>query len=296
MEIKSKKNIVEAKGGQFIFYNTEKCMSLPFIIKEIFIENCYGLDNISFKEGDIIIDIGAHIGVFSIYLAKKFPEVKILAFEPSEIIYDLLLKNISLNNAKNIRAFNLAAYKDSLSELNIYFNESDSCASSVFLKKEYYNKVKTISLDDIIKNNDIKKIKLLKMDCEGSEYDIIYNSKLFNNENIEKLAIEIHEIPGQGYKKLLSYILDIFEKNNIFYKIISFNENNHKVIGNSANPMPKEILIVEQKDDKNIFYFRKMPFKDRAARLIGKFGIFLKNNNPKIYYLLKKFKKTDVKN
>ena len=290
MEFKSKKNVMELNGSQFIFYDTEERTPLPSIIQEIFIENCYGLDNISFGKGDVIIDIGAHIGVFSIYLAKKFPEVKILAFEPSEIIYNLLSKNISLNNVKNVSTFNSAVYKDSLSEVNIYFDESCSMASNIFFKKKYYNKVKTISLDDIIKNNNIKKVKLLKMDCEGSEYDIIYNSKLFNNKNIEKFAIEIHEIPGQSYKKLLNYILDTFKKDNIFYKIISSSEKNFKIIDNTANPLPKKILIVEQKDDKNVLYIKKMPFSAKIDRIIGKFGIFLKNINPRIYYLLKSLK------
>jgi len=289
MEFKSKKNIAELNDGRFIFYDAEKSTSLPSIIREIFIENCYGLDNISFKEGDVIIDIGAHIGVFSIYLAKKFPEVKILAFEPSEIIYNLLLKNILLNKVGNVKAFNLAVYRDSFSELNAYFDEFCSMASNIFFKKKYYNNVKTISLDDIIKNNNISNVKLLKIDCEGSEYDIIYNSKLFSNENIEKLAIEIHEIPGKNYKKLLGYILDVFKKENVNYTVFSFIEN--KIVDSNANSPSGKILAVERKHGQNIFYIKRMPLRNRLDRIMGKFGIFLKNKNPQIYYFLKKFKK-----
>lgn len=218
MEFKSKKNIVESGADPFIFYDTETSAVVATTVQEIFVEDCYGLKNLSFKKGDTIVDVGAHVGIFSIYLAKKFPETRILAFEPAEINFNLLLKNIILNGVKNISAFKLAVCKDSFSELNIYFNECFSNASNIFFKEKYFNKAKTISLDDITKNNNIKKIKLLKIDCEGSEYDIIYNSKLFNNKIIDQLAIEIHKIPGQDPEKLLKYIFDRFKKENVFYK------------------------------------------------------------------------------
>jgi len=298
MDLKIKKNIISICGEEFVFYDTVKSVQLPCVFNEIFIGDCYGLKDVSLEENDVVIDIGASVGALSIYLAKKFPKAKILSFEPSEINFNIFLKNIVLNKVENIKAFNLAVYKDSKSKMNITYNESNSGNSGALLNIEgkTYNEAQTISLDDIIKNNNISKVKLLKIDCEGSEYDIIYNSKLFNNKNIEKLAIEIHEIAGKDYKKLLQHILDVFEKENVFYKIISFSENNVKVIDNTANPLPKKILTVEQKKGQNIFHVKRMPFKTRLDRMIGKFGIFLKNKNPRIYYFLKKLKNGIEKN
>ncbi len=69
---------------------------------------------IDFKEGDIVIDIGANVGMVSILLAKKFPFFKIYSFEPMRNNYESFLKNIELNKVPNgvIKHFNKAVTKD----------------------------------------------------------------------------------------------------------------------------------------------------------------------------------------
>ena len=54
------------------------------------------------RQNDIIVDVGAHIGAFSVQAGQRFPQSTVYAIEPSHDSYELLLKNIGLNNCKNI--------------------------------------------------------------------------------------------------------------------------------------------------------------------------------------------------
>ena len=65
-----------------------------------------------FREGDTVIDVGAHVGVVSIYLAKKFPFIKVYAIEPDPLNYVCLTRNIEANRVTNVFAINKAISGD----------------------------------------------------------------------------------------------------------------------------------------------------------------------------------------
>lgn len=116
----------------------------------------YNFDSIDFKDGDVVIDIGGNIGMISIYLAKKYPFLKIYAFEPVKQNYENFLKNIELNNINKdiIKVFNLAITKDRRDViLTSPFNNSG--ASNI------YNNFR--GSGNIISNNDIS-IKSITFD------------------------------------------------------------------------------------------------------------------------------------
>ena len=58
------------------------------------INNVYGLSDVDFRDGDTAVDIGANVGIVSIYIAKMFPGVKVLSFEPILANYGNLVENI----------------------------------------------------------------------------------------------------------------------------------------------------------------------------------------------------------
>ena len=157
--------------------------------------------NIDFKEGDIVIDIGANVGMVSILLAKKFPFLKIYSFEPLKENYDNFIKNIELNNIPKevITAENKAVTKDGRS-ITMSINSANKGGSSTtdvisinsIMTKEN-SQVESITLEEIFNKYNINKLKLLKIDCEGSEYEILYNADTSLLKNIENLRGEFHE-------------------------------------------------------------------------------------------------------
>jgi hypothetical protein len=71
-----------------------------FILKEIFLNECYALPQNVKPDGGTILDIGANIGLASLYLHATFPDALIYAFEPFEENYQLLEKNVLFDNSK----------------------------------------------------------------------------------------------------------------------------------------------------------------------------------------------------
>lgn len=141
------------------------------------------------KNEDTIIDIGGHIGLFSIYALSWNPK-KIIAFEPIKENFDLFNDNISLNKIKNIKCYNMAAYGSS-EEIEIYFNQ-DFAAHSLIRNNGSSRKIKAISLKRIFDDNDICKCSILKLDCEGSEYKIFEELPDDYYRKIEKISMEYH--------------------------------------------------------------------------------------------------------
>ncbi len=179
----------------------------------------YDFDNIDFKEGDIVIDIGGNIGMISIYLAKKFPFLKIYAFEPVQANYNNFIKNIKLNNIPEgtITVEHCAVTKDGRNvDLMVDVeNPGGSCITEVGADRSIKNdtnvSVPSITLEDIFKKYNINHCKLLKMDCEGSEYEILYNTNPEILNRCENLRAEFHtseaiEKQFGSVEKLLTFI------------------------------------------------------------------------------------------
>ena len=181
-------------------------------------------DTISFindyvKDKDVYYDIGANIGIFSMYAALK-KNCKVIAFEPESSNYFILNKNISLNLCnEQIIAFNIAINdKDEFSFLNlseniIPGNSGNSFKNSLDINHVAYTPkfkqgVFGISLDSFIYQYNNPVPNHIKIDVDGNEYKIINGmKKVLNDENLITLAIEIN-IKAQKDIELLKVIED----------------------------------------------------------------------------------------
>ena len=170
----------------------------PFAIEAVaqeIMNKEYPLESYLFDEGDVVIDIGSHVGIISIILAKLNPELTIYAFEPLPSNFSMLLKNIEENNISNIKPFQMAVTEVSGRQVYLYDRTEElknSGGASLFTPNPHRTLVDTISLDDIFKRHHIKECNLLKIDCEGSEYDILLNSNKFQSGAVKQLLGEFH--------------------------------------------------------------------------------------------------------
>src|SRR5205085_647179 len=111
------------------------------------------------KKGDIVVDIGAHIGLFSLCAAQDAS--KVYAFEPLQDNFKLLEENIKQNNCKNIFPFQMAvARKTGQQEL---FINDNSLAPSLYINRSTARKVMvpTTSLEKFVEDMHINKISFL---------------------------------------------------------------------------------------------------------------------------------------
>jgi len=172
-------------------------------IGEIVTRNEYNLhqyENLS----TAIIDIGGNCGIATIILAKQNPESTVYTFEPHFPTYQLLVENVKINDLTNVKTFNLAVSDSSDKTLELYISPLCSGGNTTCSEKEVmdghfgrevdFTLVKCISLDDLISQNHIPSIELLKIDCEGAEFDILYNSKSFKEGVVKNIVGEFHDL------------------------------------------------------------------------------------------------------
>ena len=150
----------------------------------------YKKENFEIKPNDIVIDVGAHIGLFTIYASQFCTNGKIYSFEPVTENYELLLENIKLNNLDYITSFNQAV-SHSNESIKLFLNNDES-GHSMFSKSSKSVIVNSISLQKFFDDNKIEHCNFLKLDCEGAEYEIIKNLPLEYFQKIDKLVIEYH--------------------------------------------------------------------------------------------------------
>lgn len=77
--------------------------STAFIYREVFIENCYSQHGINVKAGDVVFDVGANIGFYSLQLALQSAQTRVFAFEPIPESFDALNRNMELHGCNNVK-------------------------------------------------------------------------------------------------------------------------------------------------------------------------------------------------
>ena len=200
----------------FVTFKTNSGLKMKIRVKStdlmqlttIWLTREYEVPDFEIKEDDTIIDIGGHIGLFMLFCKQFCHKGKIYCFEPALDNYRIFLDNIKLNDFKNIFPFNLAVSKQD-GNIPLYLND-DASGHSIFLKNSNSIQVDSITLQKIFDLNNIKKCDLLKLDCEGSEYEIIDSLPENYFSMIDKMIVEYHF--AEKNPKLLTNLIKKLER------------------------------------------------------------------------------------
>ena len=145
-------------------------------------------------KNQIIIDVGANIGDSSIYFALSGAK-KIFAIEPFPANYELAKKNIELNNLQEVIQIKLAGCSNKQGYLTVDNKKSGGGAS--LTSSKIGTKIPLVSLKNILEDNNLDSA-ILKMDCEGCEYDSILKTNDDVLKKFKTIIIEYH----YGYHNL----------------------------------------------------------------------------------------------
>jgi len=171
----------------------------------IFVEDTYIAQGfkapfLEIGEDDTVVDIGAHIGIFSIYAARKAKKGRIFSYEPHPANFHLLKRNLDLNPViENIKVFQMAVAAET--GIRDLFLASDYGTACHGFYQESHNtiEVSCITIQEIFESEELESIDFCKMDCEGAEYEILLNLPEDYYRRIKCLSIEYH--PVQGYRR-----------------------------------------------------------------------------------------------
>lgn len=183
------------------------------MMKEIYMDNLY-TDKFDVNKGDIVLDLGANIGIFTRYALKNGASL-VYSIEPDINNYTCLCNNVYNSNCVTI---NKAIYINNdtstlirktssgghvLSNINMEYNLSDMIDTI---------DVESITFDTLISDYDISHINFLKMDIEGSEIDVIYSMTREHFNKIDKIVMEYHRFAHQNDLSkrdlLIKYVLN----------------------------------------------------------------------------------------
>lgn len=179
----------------------------------------FGLNLYYFKsetDSPVIIDVGANIGDSIIYFKWLYPNAKIYAFEPLAVAYNMLEKNVKINNFKNVFAYNVALgntektiqlFSDAKGTSRL--STINKSASKQNLKKDAkFQQIIIKKLSSYKKIMALKKIDVLKIDIEGAE-GAVFDDLQSVLIKTEKVIVEYHMVPDvrdNSFDKIISVL------------------------------------------------------------------------------------------
>lgn len=190
--------------------------------KECFFDEAYtnGLPDNIINKTPVVIDIGANVGYFSLFILNKFPQAKVYSFEPMPVNFKLLNKYKNENLQLDFTVFNKAV-SNTNETIVLAYNADDSFTTSATILKNTNQsdtvEVSAITLASIIKENKIEKIDLLKLDCEGSEYKILYECPKNILQRVSAISLETHQ--GENINENTKTLAQFLEEQGFITKV-----------------------------------------------------------------------------
>lgn len=153
----------------------------------------------------IIVDIGAHIGVFSLLAAEKAMKGRVYSIEADEQNYHYLKTNVELNDLSNISTY-LLALTNYRGTGKLYFANANRAHSLCEPVSENWNEVTTDTLANFIVDNSINHVDYMKINVEGAEYSILLSTPKSIMKRIRLMLIEFHPSDKHNEHDLKRYL------------------------------------------------------------------------------------------
>jgi len=169
---------------------------------EVFVDDCYRMEwafTPFSSMSPVVVDVGAHVGSFSLRLLEVCPGATVHCYEPSPTTAEYLRQNVSANNA-SITVHQAAVSAETGTAL---FTDGQNASTINRLDADAPNatQVATLSLRDVLNALPVKP-SLVKLDCEGAEYDIVLTSSREDWDSVERLIMEYHPAPDHTWDDL----------------------------------------------------------------------------------------------
>jgi len=236
-----------------------------YFYKEIVENQVYLKYGVTLNDGDCIFDVGANIGMFTLFVNQKCSNTKIYSFEPAPPLFEILRLNTELNKV-NGKLFNFGLSNEAKTATFTFYPNNSGMSSFFADKQEDKQVVKANALkkwqseqigmadiekvmkdleklleeqfqsqtftcqlrtlSDVISENNVESIELLKIDVEKSEFDVIKGINNNDWQKIKQIVMEVHNQEGrlgqitdllriQGYE-VVAEQEDLYEGSNIY--------------------------------------------------------------------------------
>jgi FkbM family methyltransferase len=178
--------ISEANRQSLLSGSYNERMFMPLVLREYL------------EAGDVIFDIGANTGMWTIPMAKKLsPSGMVYAFEPEGEAFQAIEKNVALNELTNVVPLKIAI-ADADGTADFYIRPGSELHSLFAVNplsddnEQYVVRVKTAAIDSLVRSGSIPLPTFLKIDVEGAELLVLEGMSVAGNTKIRHILLELH--------------------------------------------------------------------------------------------------------
>ena len=176
-----------------------------FLYREIFLQHCYDPPGFYIpRPGDNVLDVGANIGVFMLYLEEKARGIRVHCFEPAGDTRAQLTRNVVENGLEQYVTVHGSAVTDRSTTVHLKqasFTGHRSLFPSEYVSSTGSEPVPSVTLHQAIDQCGVSRIELLKIDIEGAEIEVLEGADIDVWERIERVAIEFHDRTRPGCRE-----------------------------------------------------------------------------------------------
>ncbi|HEX7206953.1 MAG TPA: FkbM family methyltransferase [Nitrososphaeraceae archaeon] len=198
------------------------------------------------KEGDIVVDIGAHIGLYTIISSKRVgTKGKVVAIEAHPGNFEMLNSNIKLNQLTNVIPLNYAVHsKETKVKLYLPSGESGFTKYNTIMPnwintQEKFVEVNANTLDYLLQFNQIRQeeVNWIKIDVEGAEFEVLKGAtNVLSKSKDIAILMELHG-PPHVYRPKVEEFVDLYKFKIEFEKSYEENGSMHIIMQKSASTM-----------------------------------------------------------
>lgn len=177
------------------------------VLIELYVEDEYDLARLgAWQElhSPVVIDIGANVGVFAVDLCERFPRARLFSYEPSPYAFGYLATNVEQNHLSDRVVVCSKAVSDHDGTLE-FFVDGASTVNTMYSERRRSGQSRTSvlcqSFDSVISQAG-SRIDLVKIDCEGGEFDIILGASDSAWGGVSRLVVEHHAVAGHSWAEL----------------------------------------------------------------------------------------------
>jgi FkbM family methyltransferase len=182
-----------------------------WVIKETLFDRFYDRCGMQVRKDWNILDIGGGLGDYTVYAARQASSGTVYAFEPLPESFSLMEQNCRENGVKNVALFAEAIWsKDSEVAL-----DTDTGPQVTFMSHQATEhstskiRARSVTLETALRSLNLNRCDLLKMDCEGAEYDILLNTSADTLKKIDRITMEYHDnLTPHSHVELISFLIN----------------------------------------------------------------------------------------
>ncbi len=185
---------------------------------EVLVGDAYHLDRLPWSTSTelplAVLDIGAHVGAFAVGIAQRYPAAKVTCYEPSPTTARYLRANIITNHLHQRVQIHAAAVASEPGSVHLYSDGDASGGATTIdpaLGSERRSRTVTVCPAVAFETavSSAGNVNLVKLDCEGAEYDIVLNSDPSYWEHVRCVLLEYHPVAGHSWEELAGHFSDL---------------------------------------------------------------------------------------